>query len=304
MPESIHPNTRIGAVALTIADLDRSLAFYQDVLGLQVHRRTGDTVHLGAGGPDLLVLTQHPGALLMPGTTGLHHFAILVPSRLTLALVLRHLGKTHTPLQESYNHWCSESIYVVDPDGKGIEIYRDCPRSEWLFEGAQLRIDSVPLDLEGLLSELSGRNDVWSGLPPETVIGHVNLRVANLAEAEAFYVGVLGFDVMARYETQAVFVSAGGYHGHVGLNTWEGSDALPPPPGSIGLRHFEVLLPDTAELDRVTKRLRDAGETLEEIPAGGLVLDPSANAILLTVSTREKARTRPGELKEEVRNIS
>ena len=202
------------------------------------------------------------------------------------------------------NHWCSESIYVVDPDGNGIEIYRDCPRSEWLFEGAQLRIDSVPLDLEGLLSELSGRNDVWSGLPPETVIGHVNLRVANLAEAEAFYVGVLGFDVMARYETQAVFVSAGGYHGHVGLNTWEGSDALPPPPGSIGLRHFEVLLPDTAELDRVTKRLRDAGETLEEIPAGGLVLDPSANAILLTVSTREKARTRPGELKEEVRNIS
>src|SRR6266496_1628235 len=138
--------------------------------------------HLGAGGPDLLVLTQHPGALLMPGTTGLHHFAILVPSRLALALVLRHLGKTRTPLQESYNHWCSESIYVVDPDGNGIEIYRDCPRSEWLFDGALLRIDSVSLDLEGLLSELSERNDVWSGLPPETAIGHVNLRVANLAE--------------------------------------------------------------------------------------------------------------------------
>ena len=304
MPVTIHPNTRIGTVALTIADLDRSLAFYQDVLCLQVHRHTGDTVHLGAGGPDLLVLTQHPGALLMPGTTGLHHFAILVPSRLALALVLRHLGKTRTPLQESYNHWCSESIYVVDPDGNGIEIYRDCPRSEWLFDGALLRIDSVPLDLEGLLSELSERNDVWSGLPPETMIGHVNLRVANLAEAEAFYVGVLGFDMMARYETQALFVSAGGYHGHVGLNTWEGVDVPPPPQGSIGLRHFDVSLPNTAELDRVTKRVRDAGVTMEETSAGVLVLDPSANAILLTVSTREKARTRPVELKEEVRNIS
>jgi catechol 2,3-dioxygenase len=162
----------------------------------------------------------------------------------------------------------------------------------------------VPLDLEGLLSELSERNDVWSGLPPETMIGHVNLRVANLAEAEAFYVGVLGFDMMARYESQALFVSAGGYHGHVGLNTWEGVDVPPPPPGSIGLRHFDVSLPNTAELDRVTKRVRDAGVTIEETPAGVLMLDPSANAILLTVSTREKARTRPVELKEEVRNTS
>jgi catechol 2,3-dioxygenase len=157
-----------------------------------------------------------------------------------------------------------------------------------------LRIDSAPLDLEGLLSELSGRNDVWSGLPPETVIGHVNLRVANLAEAEAFYVGVLGFDMMARYETQALFVSAGGYHGHVGLNTWEGLNAAPPPSGSIGLRHFEVRLPDTAELDRVTKRLRDAGETLEETPAGGLVRDPSANAILLTASAHLMTTTQKG----------
>jgi catechol 2,3-dioxygenase len=227
-----------------------------------------------------------------------------VPSRLALALALLHLGETGTPLQESYNHWCSESIYVADPDGNSIEIYRDCPRSEWLFDGTQLRIDSVPLDLEGLLSELSGRNDAWSGLPPETVIGHMHLRVANLAEAEAFYASVLGFDIMARYGSQALFVSAGGYHGHVGFNTWESADAPPTPPGSIGLRHFEVRLPNTAELDRVAKRLRDAGEILEETPAGVLVRDPSANAILLTVSASEKAPTRPVERKEEVRSNS
>jgi len=294
MPESIHPNTRIGAVALTISNLDRSLSFYQDVLGLQLHRRTGDTAYLGAGGPDLLALTQHAGAVLVPGTTGLYHFAILVPSRLALAYGLRHLGETRTPLQDSFNHWCSESIYVTDPDGNSIEIYRDCPRSEWLFDGAQLRIDSAPLDLEGMLSELSGHNDAWSGLPPETVIGHIHLRVANLAEAEAFYVGVLGFDIIARYGSQALFVSAGGYHGHVGFNTWESVDAQPPPPGSIGLRHFDVRFPDTPELDRVTKRLQDAGVTLEETPAGMLVRDPSANAILLTVSPRVMALTQKG----------
>lgn len=122
---------------------------------------------------------------------------------------------------------------------------------------------------------------------------HAYLRVANLATAEAFYAGILGFDVIARYESDAVFVSAGGYHGHVGLNTWGGPDAPPPPPGSIGLRRFEVHLPDTDELDRVIKRVQDTGVTLEETPAGGLVHDPSAHAILLTVSTREKATIRP-----------
>ena len=117
MLTSIHPDTKIGTVALTISNLDRELAFYQDVLGFQVHRRAGDTAYLGAGGPNLLVLTQHPGAELVSGTTGLHHFAILLPSRLALASTLRHLGETGTPLYESYNHWCSESIYVADPDG-------------------------------------------------------------------------------------------------------------------------------------------------------------------------------------------
>ena len=294
MPRSIHPDTKIGTVALTISNLDRELAFYQDVLGFQVHRRAGDTAYLGAGGPNLLVLTQHPGAELVSGTTGLHHFAILLPSRLALALALRHLGETGTPLKESYNHWCSESIYVADPDGHSIEIYRDCPRREWLFDGTQLRIASVPLDLEGLLSELSGRSDEWGGLPPEAMIGHVNLRVANLAEAESFYASVLGFDIIARYESQALFVSAGGYHGHVGLNTWDGVDAPPPPSGSIGLRYFDVRLPNTVELDRVTKQVRDAGVTLEETPAGVLVHDPCANALLLTTSAHVMTPTQKG----------
>jgi catechol 2,3-dioxygenase len=181
MSASIHPKTRIGKVELTVSNLDRSLAFYQDILGFQVHRHVGDTAHLGSGGPDLLALTQHSGAVLVPGTTGLHHFAIVVPTRFALALALRHFNETHTPLQEFTNHWCSESLYVEDPDGIWMEIYRDCPRSQWLFDGTQLRSASVRLDLEGLLSELSGRNDVWDRLPAVTRIGHLNLRVANLA---------------------------------------------------------------------------------------------------------------------------
>ncbi|TMC86492.1 MAG: hypothetical protein E6J22_18970 [Chloroflexi bacterium] len=163
-----------------------------------------------------------------------------------------------------------------------------------MWPTTQLRIASVPLDLEGLLSELSGRSDEWGGLPPEAMIGHVNLRVANLAEAESFYASVLGFDIIARYESQALFVSAGGYHGHVGLNTWDGVDAPPPPSGSIGLRYFDVRLPNTVELDRVTKQVRDAGVTLEETPAGVLVHDPCANALLLTTSAHVMTPTQKG----------
>jgi catechol 2,3-dioxygenase len=291
MHESIHPGTMIGAVSLTISSLDRSLPFYQDTLGFQLHRYDGDTAYLGTGGPDLLALTQQPGAQNASGTTGLYHFAILVPSRLALALALRHLGETGTPLQDAYNHWCSEAIYLADPDGNGIEICSDSPRSEWLFDGTQLRIASVPLDLEGVLSELSGRNEMWSGLPPETLIGHMHLKVANLAEAEAFYVDLLGFDIMARYGTGALFISAGGYSHHLALNTWESVDAPPPPQGSTGLRHFEVCLPNIAALSRVTQRLRAAGINTVETATGLLVRDPSANAVLLTVSPRATSPT-------------
>jgi catechol 2,3-dioxygenase len=284
MSESIAADTKIGAVSLTVSQLDRSLAFYQDVLGFKVHQLQGDTAHLGAGGPDLLILTQQPGARRVRGTTGLYHFAILVPSRLDLARSLQHFAQTRTPLQGFSDHLVSEAIYLADPDGNGIEIYRDRPRGEWPRDGKQIRMATDPLDVEGLLGELAGHDEPWNGLAAPTVIGHVHLHVAHIDTAKDFYCGVLGFDLMARYGPSALFVSAGGYHHHIGLNTWAGVGAPPPPADAVGLRHFVVLLPNEAELERVVERIRAAGMASEETAAGVLVRDPSMNALLLTTN--------------------
>jgi len=282
MSESLPPGTRVGAVSLTITNLERSLQFYQERLGFTVHRRAGEAAYLGAGGPDLVVLAQDPGARRVGGTTGLYHFAVLLPSRAALALALGRLAETRTRLQGLSDHGVSEAIYLADPDGNGIEISSDRPRGEWPFDGGRLRMMTEPLDVEGLMSEPAGRSQGWAGLPPGTMIGHIHLHVPDLGSAEAFYAGVLGFDIMQRLGPSALFLSAGGYHHHVGLNTWAGVGASPPPPGSIGLRHFVVRLPKAAELARVAARVRGAGVAMEETPAGLLVRDPSGNSVVLS----------------------
>jgi catechol 2,3-dioxygenase len=279
---SIHPDTRLGYVHLTVTDLDRSLAFYQQMLGFQLHRREGARAHLGAGGPDILLLTENAAARQAPGTTGLYHFAVLVPSRLELARSLRRLAQMRWPLQGVADHLVSEALYLADPDGNGIEIYRDRPRAEWPYRDGQLQMATDPLDMDGVLSELADEAGPSNGLHPETVLGHMHLHVADIAEAEAFYVGVLGFDLVLLYGSSAGFVSAGGYHHHIGFNTWGTAGAPPPPPDSVGLREFVVLLPDSSELERVSERIDLAGVAHEDTDGGLLVRDPSQNAVLLT----------------------
>lgn len=284
---SIHSETCIGYVQLIVSNLARSLTFYQDILGFRFHRRDGDTAYLGAGSPDLLLLTERPGAQPRPPrTTGLYHFAILVPSRADLAQVLFHLVETRTQLQGLSDHLVSEAIYLADPDDNGIEIYSDRPRSTWPLDGTKVRMDTKALDVEGLLS-VSGRDEAWSGLTAETVIGHMHLQVANLAEAQAFYVGILGFDIVQCYGSQALFVSAGGYHHHIGLNTWAGIGASPPPVDAVGLRTFLVRLPNETELARLTSRVRGAGLAFEETPEGVLVRDPSHNSLVLASASKK-----------------
>jgi catechol 2,3-dioxygenase len=279
---SIHPATTIGAVHMTVADLDRSLRFYQEALGFQVRQRAGETARLGAGGPDdLLVLSERPGARPARRTTGLYHFAVLVPSRLELARSLRRLAETRTPLQGFSDHLVSEAIYLADPDGNGIEIYRDRPRDEWPRQNGQLQMATDPLDVDGVLAELEYETEPWAGLRPETTIGHIHLHVADLRAADAFYHGVLGFDRILRLAGSADFVSAGGYHHHIGYNTWAGVGAPPPPPDAAGLRFFVVRLPNDAELARVADRVRKAGLPLEETEAGLLTRDPSQNGVVL-----------------------
>jgi catechol 2,3-dioxygenase len=284
-PFSIHPATGVGPVALTVGDLERSERFYRDVIGFKVLGRAGDTITLGADGTTaLLAVTGQPGARRLPRTTGLYHFAILTPSRVALARSLRQLAEAHWPLSGASDHLVSEALYLDDPDGNGIEIYRDRPREEWPRPDGQIQMATDPLDIDSLLNELAHDPSPWDGIAPGTIIGHVHLHVADLRAAEEFYHGVLGFDIIQRYGPSALFVSAGGYHHHIGLNTWAGVGAPPPPPGSVGLRSFDIRLPDAATRDALLERVRAAGIATEETAHGVLLRDPSANGVVLTVA--------------------
>jgi catechol 2,3-dioxygenase len=279
----IHPDARLGYVHLTVSDLERSLAFYQDMLGFRLHQREGDKACLGAGRDDLLALTERPGAIRVPRQSGLYHFAILVPSRLALAQSLRRLIETETNLAGGADHLVSEALYLSDPDGNGIEIYRDLPRSAWEYENGMLRMGTEALDYQGILAELENDASPWTGLRPDTTLGHLHLHVAHLSEAQAFYEKVLGLDTMVVIPGSAAFLSAGGYHHHVGINTWNGVGAPSPPPDAVGLRYFTVQLPNEEEQARLIARLEKAGVPFETREDGLFVWDPSQNGLAFTV---------------------
>ena len=281
---SIHPATTLGPVALTVSDLAASRRFYEEAIGLRPVDRDDGTVELTAqDGRPLVVL--HPDSAAPPlnrRATGLFHLAILFPSRLDLAFALARLAEARWPLDGASDHLVSEALYLSDPDGNGIELYRDRPRDDWRYDNGALEMSTLPLDLRDVLGELSQATERQPSAPAGTTMGHVHLQVADIAEAEAFYNGVLGFDVMVRGYPGALFVSAGGYHHHLGLNTWHSAGSGPPAPGSVGLRHYEVQLPDSAELAAVLGRIRTAGIEITDVPGGTLVRDPSGNGVLLT----------------------
>ena len=280
---AIAPDTTVGAVHLTVADLDRSLRWYAHALGLEPTRdRNGASVAaVGAGGDDLLVLHEEPGAIPVTYHTGLYHYALLVPTRSDLARWLAHVAQDRIPLTGLSDHIVSEAIYLRDPDGHGIEIYRDRPREHWIRDGDEVRMSTDPIDVEDLLGAAEGAP---ARVPAGTRMGHVHLHVADIPAAAAFYGDALGFDETAHLGNQASFFSAGGYHHHIGVNTWAGHGATPPPPGSAALRHATIVLPDAAERERVSDRAADAGAEPVEVADGILVRDPSQNALVLSVA--------------------
>src|SRR2546430_3514921 len=251
--------TRMGAVHLTVADVDRSIGYYEWALGLRAGDRADGRVALGAGGEDLLVLHEQPGARPARGYCGLYHFALLVPERADLARWLAHAARERVPLVGLSDHYVSEAIYLSDPDDHGIEIYWDRPREVW--EGAVAeRLTTLPLDTAGLLGELEDpARATFERLSPGTVTGHVHLRVADIPQTIAFYRDVLGFALMASLGTSAAFLSAGGYHHHLGANTWESAGAPPAPADTATLRRATVVLPDASARDRVAEQARAAG---------------------------------------------
>jgi catechol 2,3-dioxygenase len=279
----IAPQTTVGAVHLTVSDLAQSLDYYRGAVGFRVLEEGAGRASLGTNGRELLALVEQPGARPSAGHTGLYHFALRVPERPDLATWLAHAARDRVPLVGLSDHFVSEALYLSDPDGHGIEIYADRPRELWEGEvGANLT--TLPLDVDDLLGVLDDPQTApFDGLPADTAMGHVHLKVAAVAETVEFYRDVLGFDLMAQLGDQAAFLSAGGYHHHVGANTWESAGASPPPPGVAALRHATVVLPDAAARDEVVARVDAAGRTVEDREGEPLVRDPSGNALVLVV---------------------
>jgi catechol 2,3-dioxygenase len=276
---ALPAETRMGPVELTVSDLERSLDYYRDAIGLGVREQGAGRASLG-GDSDLLVLEEVPGAQPAPRNTGLFHFALLVPERRDLATWLAHAIREEVPLTGVSDHFVSEALYLRDPDEHGIEIYADRPREVW--EGQVARMTTEPLDLENLLGELADpETEPFEGLPGGTVMGHVHLQVAEFPETVRFYRDLVGFDLMASYGSQAAFLAAGGYHHHLGANTWNSAGAPPPPEGAAALRQATILLPDSETRDEVVRRVADDGREPEETPQGPAVRDPSGNRLLL-----------------------
>jgi catechol 2,3-dioxygenase len=280
---AISPLTAMGTVHLTVSDLARSLGYYRAALGLDVLGTDAASATLGAGTRPLLTLVEEPGARPSPGRTGLYHVALLVPTRRDLAGWLAHAVRERVRLVGLSDHAVSEAVYLSDPDGHGLEIYADRPREAWDGLVGE-RLTTLPLDVESLLAELDDpASKPFAGLPAGTVVGHVHLRVASIRDAIGFYRDVLGFGLMARLGSQAAFLSAGGYHHHVGANTWESAGAGPPEPGSAALRQFTVVLPDDTARGEVVARLDTAGSVVGDTGGSPSVLDPSGNLVVLAL---------------------
>ncbi len=282
---------------LTVSDLERSIRFYRSVLGMSVIGEEGGEVRLGAGAETLVVLKEHPGSKPRPpNTTGLYHFAVLLPSRVDLARAYLNVVERWA-LDGVADHLVSEALYLSDPDGHGIEIYADRPRSEWrrLPKGG-VSMATLPLDLRSLLRELTHGAELPGEefrLPEGTRIGHVHLHVSRLERARAFYVDALGMDLTFDWSDKgALFFAAGDYHHHVGANVWAGIDAPRPPKDSVRLVSYSLVLPDLESLDAVVRHLRSIGREVSEDPeppeghTGYVVNDQDGNAVELLVRVR------------------
>ena len=289
---SIAAKTGMGAVDLAVTDGDTALRFYRDYVGLTPLPSNENQIRMGAGGRELVVLHPDAERAVVPKTSGLYHLAIVLPDRRELARVIARLGRLRWD-QYPTDHVMTKANYLWDPDGNGIEIYVESPEDgtmgmvngtygAWDKDGRP-RSGRDPIDLEEMFSHLKPDDRLDEPMPAGTKMGHIHLHVADVDEALRFYVDLVGFDVMGQMPGVG-FISAGGYHHHLGLNEWAGHGARPAPAGAAGLRRFTIELPTRRDLDDVVNRLEHGENRLSEEAGGLATVDPSANHVLFRIA--------------------
>lgn len=272
---------RIGAVELIVEDLARSVTFYTELIGFDILAEESQKVTLTADGQKpLLVLESVGNSIERPfGTTGLYHFAILLPNRASLADTILHLSEAEYPLQGASNHQYSDALYLADPDGNGMEIYADLPPETWAQDqDGRYQGGTYAFDLDKTLAEATS---IWTGLPEATRIGHMHLQVAELDKTEQFYVEGLGFDITSKKDG-SLFLSKDRYHHYIGLNTWSGLNLPAPPENARGLKKFKFFFTQE-ELDEAKVQLTRLDFHFEENADSITVKDPSGNTIEIIV---------------------
>lgn len=274
-PEAHDAPYHIGAVTLRVHDLPGLIAFYRDTIGLALIDDAKNSAALGIG--ETVLVRLEAGATRPSSPAGLFHLAILLPSRQALADWVGHGAQAHVQLEGASDHLVSEALYLSDPEGNGIEIYRDRPRTDWPRQDGAIRMATDRLDVQALLNEATGGR--YAGMPSGTRMGHIHLRVGDTAQAEAFYAGILGFDVMVRYPG-ASFLASGGYHHHIAGNVWGSRGAGPRQTGEAGLDRFELVARDQADYEAMKLRMMAAGG--EEGADGPAITDPWRNQLVLT----------------------
>ncbi len=282
---NIHPDSTVGKVILTVKDLPTLTRFYNEVIGLTIREQTTHKTVLGTTNEALVELRSNPTAQYIGRATGLFHLAILVPDRSSLAHWLYQFLNNGYRLPGASDHGVSEALYLNDPEGNGIEIYRDRPRDEWPMAAGNIQMFTKQLDFEGLMKETP--NIAWAKMPDKTKMGHVHLKVHNIPDSITFYKDILGFDITSDEYPGAGFVSAGGYHHHLGMNTWQSAGASPLPANASGLAAYTIVLPDETARQATIANVQAAGVSAQETAEGLIVRDPAGINFYLKSTKKE-----------------
>jgi catechol 2,3-dioxygenase len=283
----IPDNTIIQSIDLAVSDLDKSLDFYSRLIGFKEISRERRTVYLSADGkqPYIISLIENKNAKHpMRKNTGLYHIAVRFPNRKELAKVFLRLFENKVKFQGFSDHIVSEAVYLADPDGNGVELYADKPKDMWKWKLGQVEMDTLPLNLQVLTNELEDNEAITDGVHPGTKIGHIHLKVSDLFKAEKFYNHLLGFNVTNSSYPGALFLSAGGYHHHIGTNVWSSKNGTPPPENSLGLKSFTINIPDGTYINEIEEKAKSSGVETAKPDNGKILLhDFDNNKIILTL---------------------